>query len=261
MADQGMDTAEKAQLEITAASVESIVGSICSLSVLVIMYPGKWAAKEFHPNPYSKKIVDWFEGTGTIIGIKRNRIFILSSIHCIPGSKYSFFIKGISTRHQQVPVTLVQNFFVEENNGIDIAIFSCDIRCFDLLTLEHAKIIKWNAPSSFEAASSLWLVHYPTANGTDAVPATHRLENPCFPTVTAGTLLCSDFKSLTIDSTIIATGGSSGGLVVDRFGCIVAVHDSQHDDTPDGKPVSTHRMVKELREIFVANKQLCNLFD
>ena len=238
----------------------AVVDSIKELSVLVIMFPGKWASDQFLPNCNSTRVIDWFEGTGTIIGIKRNRLFIISSIHCIPGTKYSFFIKGSSTSHKQIPATLVHNYFIKENNGIDIAIFSCDVSNFMPETLSRVADIEWCAPDSFRLDSPVWLVHYPTSSEPDAVPSTFRLFHPCFPTVSTGRILCEDFLALTIDSDIIATGGSSGGLLIDENGLVVAVHDSQHDDTQDGQPVSTHRMVRELREVFSGNKQLCNLF-
>ena len=239
---------------------ETVVNSIRELSVLVIMYPGKWHSDKFHPNCYSTKIIDWFEGTGTIIGIKRNRVFILSSIHCIPGTKYSFFLKGTATNHEQVPITLVLNYFIEENNGIDIAVFSCDARHFSDDVLSRVHDIEWSAPDSFRIGSKIWLVHFPTSSEPNGVVSTHRLFHECFPTISTGTILSEDFNSLTIDSTIIATGGSSGGLIVDEEGRVIAVHDSQHDETPDHTLVSTHRMVRELRQTFKSNKQLCNLF-
>ena len=237
------------------------VKSICDLSVLVIMYPAKWPSDKFLPSCYSKRIIDWFEGTGTIIGVKRNRLYIMSSIHCQAGSKFSFFVKGSITDHLQLPVTLVENYFVEENNGIDIAIFSCDTKHFQDSFLEMISNIEWSAPGAFRIGSPVWLVHYPTSSEAPGVSSTHRLFNECFPTVSTGVILSEDFTALTIDSTIIATGGSSGGIIVDENGQAVAVHDSQHNDTVDGLPVSTHRMVRELREIFRRNKQLCNLFN
>jgi len=244
-----------------SAKPDQVLKSIVDLSVLVITYSGKWSQDKFLPNSMSRRKIDWFEGTGTIIGVKRNRVFILSSIHCVPGTKYSFFVKGAATQHQQFPVTLVLNHFVEENNGIDIALFSCDARVFDVDMIRGIQDIHWEAPMSFRIGSAVWLVHYPTSSEPDGVPPTHRLFNDCFPTVSTGTILCEDFGALTIDSTIIATGGSSGGLIIDEHGRAVAVHDSQHDETPDQKPVSTHRMVRELRLTLQSNRQLCNLFD
>lgn len=245
----------------TSSKPETVLKSIVDLSVLVIMYPGKWSQSSFLPNCFSKRKIDWFEGTGTIIGVKRNRVFILSSVHCIPGTKFSFFIKGHITNHEQLPVTLVLNQFVEADNGIDIAIFSCDVRLLDQAMVAGIDSIRWHAPDRFRTGSPVWLVHYPTSSEPDGVPSTHRLFNACYPTVSMGFVISDDFNSLTIDSTIIATGGSSGGLIIDENGLAVAVHDSQHDETPDNTPVSTHRMVRELRLTLASNKQLCNLFD
>lgn len=227
---------------------------IQNLSVVVIMYPGKWPSDQFLPNCYSKRIIDWFEGTGTLIGMRRNRVYILSSIHCIPGSKFTFFVKGALTEHKQVPATLVENYFVEANNGIDVSVFSCDSRHFDDNILSDVQNIEWRCPDAFRVDSPLWLVHYPTSSEPDGAASTHRLFNDCFPTVSEGVLLSEDFKGLTIDSTIIATGGSSGGSLVDENGHTVAMHDSQHDETLDKVPVSSHRMISELREAFRSNK-------
>jgi len=177
------------------------------------------------------------------------------------GNEIFFFMKGQVTNHEQVPVTLVLNQFIEVDNGIDIAIFSCDIRVLDQAMILGIDSIRWHAPDSFRIGSPVWLVHYPTSSEPDGVPSTHRLSNACHPTVSTGIILSEDFNSLTIDSTIIATGGSSGGLIIDENGLAVAVHDSQHDETPDHTPVSTHRMVRELRMTLRSNKQLCNLFD
>lgn len=247
--------------EAAAVNVKSssVVQVIQQLSVLVIMYPGKWPTDQFLPNCYSKRVIDWFEGTGTVIGLKRNRVFILSSIHCTPGHKYTFFVKGKVTEHKQIPATLVENFFVVENNGIDVSVFSCDSSYFDLDILSTIASIEWRCPESFRIGSPLWLVHYPTSSEPEGVASTHRLFNECFPTVSEGVVLSEDFGGQTLNSTIIATGGSSGGLIIDENGYVIAVHDSQHDDTLDKKPVSTHRMISELRAAFRSNKQLHNL--
>lgn len=237
----------------------AVIKVIENLSVLVIMYPGKWPSDQFLPNCHSKRVIDWFEGTGTVIGIKRNRVFILSSIHCTPSTKFTFFVKGALTEHKQVAATLVENYFVVENNGIDVAVFSCDSSCFDSHVLADIGNIQWRCPEAFRIGSPVWLVHYPTSSEPEGVASTHRLFNECFPTLSEGVLLSEDFPGLTIDSTIIATGGSSGGLLVDENGYAVAVHDSQHDETPNKVPVSTHRMISELREAFKNNKQLHNL--
>jgi hypothetical protein len=156
----------------------------------------------------------------------------------------------------------VQNYFVPKNNGIDVAVLSCDACYFAPEVLCKVSDIEWCAPDSFELASPVWLVHYPTPSSeAHGVGSTHRLDHDCHPTVSMGAILLEDCAALAIDSTIVATGGSSGGLVIDAQGRVVAVHDSQHDETADGKPVSTHRMVRELRQVFKAHKQLCNLLD
>jgi hypothetical protein len=200
---------------------ENVVQLVCELSVLVIMYPGKWPSQQFLPNCNSVRIIDWFEGTGTIIGIKRNRVYILSSIHCTPRVTYSFFLKGTATQHTQVPATLVQNYFVPENNGIDIAVFSCDASYFAHEVLCKVINIEWTAPDSFELCSPVWLVHYPTSSEAPGVASTHRLDHECQATVSNGTVLSEDFVALTIDATIVATGGSSGGLVIYAQGRVV----------------------------------------
>ena len=130
----------------TLENPEAVLKSTVDLSVLVIMYPGKWSQSTFLPNCFSKRKIDWFEGTGTIIGVKRNRVFILSSIHCIPGTKFSFFMKGQVTGHEQVPITLVLNQFIEADNGIDIAIFSCDIRVLNHTMISGMDSIRWHHP-------------------------------------------------------------------------------------------------------------------
>lgn len=238
---------------------DTVLKTIQDLSLLVIMYPGKWHADEFHPSCYSKKIIDWFEGTGTIIGRKRNRVFILSSIHCNPGRTFTFLAKGSVTQHKQIPLTLVANYFVVENNGIDVSVFSCDVCHLEDQILATIDSIEWRSPDSFRTSSPIWLVHYPTSSEPDGAVSTHRLFNECFPTVSEGVILSSDLSNCTIDSTIVATGGSSGGLLVNEHGHVLGVHDSQHDETPDQQPVSTHRLISELRVAFQNNKQLQSL--
>ena len=223
---------------------------------------------EFLPSCYSKKVIDWFEGTGTVIGFKRNRIFILSSIHCIPKPNYSFYAKGAITHHKQIPVTLVINHFIMENNGIDVAVFSCDMKYFDPTMLQNLQHLKWVDSLNYRIGSPLWLIHYPTSINnaesnmeTPVIESTHRLDHDCFPIVSTGNILSHDNIAYTIDSTIVATAGSSGGLIIDENYHIIGVHDSQHDDNPDHIPVSTHRLVKELREYFHLNKQLSHLLE
>lgn len=214
------------------------------LSVLVITYPGKWRASEFHPAPHSPRKIEWFEGTGTVIGVKRNRVFILTSIHCIPTNRYSYFVKGQITFQEQKVATLCANRFVPDENGIDIAIFSCDISNFDARLLNKLDILNWNSSTILEHNSHLYLVHFPTQKA-GAVPMTDRLDNHVYPIISEGVLVSTD--DLTIDSTISATAGSSGGLVVSADGMIIATHDSQHDETPDGRIVSTHRRISEIQ--------------
>lgn len=229
--------------------------SICNLSVLVITYPGKWNEAEFKPSHLSRRKIDWFEGTGTVVGIKRNRIFILSAIHFVPEGYFSFFVKGEITGQIQVSATLCVNHFVEENNGIDIAVFSCDIAQFDRSLLSSISNIQWKSITTFEKDSPVWLVHYPTSCDEN-VPSDSRLINPVFPTISQGILVSIDLSTLTFDSTIVGTGGSSGGIIIDGNGYALGVHDSQHDDTPTKELISTHRMIKEVKETLSTMRQL-----
>lgn len=238
----------------------AVLDSICNLSVLVITYPGKWTEPQFLPSPVSRKKIEWFEGTGTVIKVKRNRVFILSSIHCIPRGNYSFFVKGEVTGQVQVLATLCVNYFVADNNGIDFAVFSCDACHFRPEVLLQLSNLTWKSPDSFVAGSQVWLVHYPTLVGS-TLASTSRLENPVFPTVSDGTIVSDDLDTYTIDSTIIATGGSSGGIVINNVGFAVGIHDSQHNDnTPMGVFVSTHRLVCALKEKFDQVRQLHGIF-
>jgi hypothetical protein len=216
------------------------------LSVLVITYAGKWRDSQFHPSCNSARPIEWFEGTGTVIGIKRNRVFILSSIHCAPTNRYSFFVKGSITSQEQKVATLCANRFVPDDNGIDIAIFSCGSSGFDSSILQNISNLMWkcNAGKCLENNCPLFLIHFPTQQ-PGIVPITDRLENAVFPVISEGTLISTGDDSCTIDSTITATAGSSGGLVMSADGMIVATHDSQHDETPDGRMVSTHRLIND----------------
>eukprot|EP01031_Cornospumella_fuschlensis_P038413 gene38413-46682_t len=222
---------------------EGVVAALSALSVMVIIYDGKWRGEQFHPDKYSSKVYDWFEGTGTVVGFKRNRVFILSSIHCNPTSTYTFFVKGDITRQVQVNATLLVNCFVQENNGIDVAVFSCDISGFVEETLNsYLGYIRWHTPESIPAKSKVTLVHYPTSvpaaaateesSETLEYDATYRLFNPVYPTITYGEVVSHSPETSTFDSTIIATGGSSGGILVDEHGRCLGVHDSQHNENP-----------------------------
>jgi hypothetical protein len=234
------------------------------LSVLVITYAAKWHGDQFHPSPLSSKKVNWFEGTGTVVGLKRNNVFILSSIHCIPDCKYSFFIKGAITNHLQQKVTICCNRFEESDNGIDVAIFSCDARKFDSEYLRRIDTLRWYEPEVFPISVNIWLVHFPTVplGDTDAPEATtYRLHNEVYPSITKGVTISVDPIVGTFDSSIIATGGSSGGLVKNSQGLILGIHDSQHDNTPDHTVVSTHRLSIAVKSSLRHIRQLQGFFE
>jgi hypothetical protein len=232
------------------------------LSVLVITHPGKWKEGSFHPSKFSVRKIDWFEGTGTVIGIKRNRVSILSSIHCEPNSKYSFFVKGAITNQEQVVATLSLNRFEEEDNGIDVAIFSCDASCFDAEVLSRmTQYLRWNFSAQIVRhpplpVTNLYLVHYPTLQEEQDI--TRRLHEPVFSEVATGVLVSVDSECF--DSTIVATAGSSGGLIVSEEGYILGSHDSQHNDTPDGSTLSTHRMCTAVREALSSVRGVSEMF-
>lgn len=119
--------------------------SVCQdLSLLVITCPKTERKKEFLPNELSTRVTEWFEGTGTIIGIKRNYLFILTSIHCIPTEKYSFFVKGKSSFQKQIPATLCFNHYEIDNIGLDVAILSCDINNFDQDIIKMVDLLQWS---------------------------------------------------------------------------------------------------------------------
>lgn len=239
--------------------VELICKTVSSLSVLVIIIPEKWDKDEFVPNEMSTKRFVWFEGTGTVIGLKRNRAFILTSIHCIPTSRYSFFIKGPVSQQNQVPATLCINHFEKEDNGIDMAVLSCDAKILDEIILQEISSLVWNCPLSnhYKIEEPIWLVHYPNIDST--MTPTHRLRHPVHPDVAVGILLSIDESNDTFDSTIIASEGSSGGLVIDKNGHVLGIHDSQHDDNEANEIVSTHRMTRAVQRRFQANRQLESL--
>lgn len=75
---------------------------------------------------------------------------------------------------------------------------------------------------------ALWCVHYPNLDLT--LPVTHRLVNPVFSDVAYGILHSVNSSVHTFDSTMIASEGSSGGLIIDIDGRVLGFHDSQHDD-------------------------------
>lgn len=233
-----------------------VLEAVAGLSVLVITCPGKWTKNEFLPSSLSRRKIDWFEGTGAVIGIKRSRVFILSSIHCIPEANYTYFIKGAITDQKQVIATLCCNHFIRENNGIDVAIFSCDVKCFKADVQLKLSCVRWC--DNFSIGSSIWLVHFPTSS--EEVVATHRLTEDVHPSTATGNIVSIDTVSSTFDSTIVATGGSSGGILVDASGFALGVHDSQHDDTEDGTFVSTHRTVSALRDVLSSVRQLEGMF-
>ena len=240
------------------------VAALCELSTLVIIYPGRWPdAHQFLPSPDSPHEVEWFEGTGTVIGVKRRRVFILSSIHIQDATKHSFWVKGQATGHRQERATLVDNCFVE--NGIDVAVFSCDVGAFDAALLARClPALRWRYTDTFVRGAAVWLVHYPTvSDNRHGRSATTRLEGPVAPAVAVGEVLSFDAAAFLFDSTIAATGGSSGGVVVDADGRMLGVHDSQHDDNPlaPGQPVSSHRAADELRAVFGRNRQVQHIFD
>lgn len=234
----------------------SILEDIQDLSLLVISTPKKELKSEFNPKEDSVRVTEWFEGTGTIIGTKRNHIFIITSIHCIPTQSYSYFVKGKSSRQSQVRGTLCMNHFEAENNGLDVAVLSCDISSFDTSIVQKVNSFVWDCPLSthYRIGEKLWCVHYP--NLATSLPPTHRLRNPVFPDVSVGTLHSLDAVSNTFDSTIIASEGSSGGLVIDSNGHILGIHDSQHNDHGDGITYSTHRMLDIIKKKFSEVRQL-----
>lgn len=235
-------------LQRSATPAEDSIRLVQDLSVLVITSPGKWKDAQFHPSKLSVRKVEWFEGTGTVIGIRRNRVFVLSSIHCVPNSSYSFFVKGSITDHQQVVATLSANKFEAGNNGIDIALFSCNVSSFDATVLRRmSESLMWqfSPPSLCARPIMLSLVHFPTLEGDDDI--TRRLHEPVFPVVSSGVLLAVDEEGGCFDSSILATAGSSGGLIIGEEGFVLGSHDSQHDETPDGSVASTHRMCGAVR--------------
>lgn len=243
-----------------------VLKSISDLSVLVITSPQKWRFPQFHPSPLSERKVDWFEGTGTIIGLNRNRVFIISSIHCIPDKNYSYFIKGLITNHVQQACTLCVNYFVEESNGIDVAILSCSVtEIFSTEILLNLSNLKWRSDLSLlQTMSSVWLVHFPTNSDAGVADMTERLHSPVFPTISSGIIISTDESNLTFDSTIIATSGSSGGLIIAaESGFILGVHDSQHNEhvSKPGELVSTHRMTRALQLSTRSVRQLNQLFN
>lgn len=243
------------------------IESVSNLSVLVITHAGIWRDEQFHPSSSSPYEIEWFEGTGTIIGTKRNRVFIISSIHCNPTSKYSFFIKGRASHHMQIKATVVENHFIAENNGIDVAVFSCDIDRFDNAILnENLQHLHWKCCYHFPQSNSIWLIHFPTLNedeNTGNVSTERLFSLTVQPTISTGTIISTDWDMNCFDSTIIATGGSSGGLIINEEGFIIGVHDSQNNENNllPGQLVSTHRMAKELRDILGKNRQIQHIFD
>jgi len=191
----------------------------------------------------------------------------LEALHCILQGHYTFFVKGSVTNHIQIPVTLCVNEFVEENNGIDVAVFSCDSSYFDKSIMMNLSHFVWDQSitSSVQLNSHIYLVHFPTISNDgdsndDTECATYRLYNTVSPSISHGIVLTSQISSYTFDSTIIATGGSSGGLIIDGNGLILGVHDSQHDENDTNTSVSTHRMVCELRQKLSHIRQLSDLF-
>ena len=243
-------------------AVQNTIDLVQALSVLVITHPGKWKHEQFQPSPSSLRRIEWFEGTGTVIGMKRNRVFIISSIHCTPTSSYSFFVKGGITGQEQVPATLSVNRFEETNNGLDIALFSCSADCFDKDVLQRmTESLRWDYSAPLIRPSSmtrLSLIHFPTL--PDEQDITRRLHMSVFPEVTTGVLFSVDVEGECFDSTILATAGSSGGLIVSEDGCILGSHDSQHDETPDGSVVSTHRMCGSVVEALSLMRRVNDFF-
>ena len=231
---------------IVDQAAEDCIRLVQDLSVLIITYPGKWREEEFNPSELSVRRIEWFEGTGTVIGLKRNRVFI----HCEPKG-YSFFVKGCITNQKQVMATLSINQYEAANNGIDIALLSCDASCFDPIILQRMiQNLKWDF-SSLDSGTlttqplRLYLVHYPTLCEQEQ-NITRRLYQPVFSDISVGYLLAID--SDCFDSSVEATAGSSGGLLISEQGVIVGSHDSQHNDTIDGTTVWTHRMCVAIRE-------------
>lgn len=237
----------------------SSIDLITDLSVLVITFHGKCSKRSFVPDPTSSKKIEWFEGTGTVIGSKRNVVFIMTALHCQAESKFSYFIKGVISSQEQVPATLVLNKFVEENNGIDIAILSCSADLLDAAIVSRAMELQWQRQQiSHCIGAPVWLIHFPTVTDVDQ-DSTHRLKHPVNPTVSQGYVLSQCSSDGTFDSTITATGGSSGGLVIDSAGTILGAHDSQHDDTADNSVASTHREVREIFSHLECSRQLSHL--
>ena len=231
-----------------------------ALSTLIIIYEGRWRnPHEFFPSSLAHQQVLWDEGTGTIIGCDRASVFILSSIHKKSASKCTFWIKGRATEHRQIPATLVENRY-EENDGIDVAMFSCPLGAIDATLLSrYLPAVRWSYPDTFQPGAAVWLVHYPTFDCT-GTEATSRLRGAVEPDVAYGEVLSHDVATFLFDSTIEATAGSSGGVIVDADGFVVGVHDSIHDVDPpaagDRAVVSSHRAAAELRQHFLTHLPL-----
>lgn len=254
--------------------MNEVIEAVSKLSVLVVIYDGNWKESQFHPNCNSTKVYNWFEGTGTIIGTKRNRVVIMSSIHCNPSNKCCFFIKGEITNQIQIKATLCINCYVEDNNGIDVAIFSCHISNFheDIL-LRYLPSIKWcSSLNCLQRDSRVCLVHYPTfipqdtdmsnQQNEEQQDSTYRLFHSVYPSQNDGILISYSLENYTFDSTIIATCGSSGGIIINEEGLCLGVHDSQHNENilMDGINVSTHRMICDIRDKVKEIKYLQDLF-
>jgi len=204
----------------------------------------------------SPKKIEWFEGTGTIIGVKRNRAFVLTSIHCNPTSLYSYFIKGVVSQQKQVPTTLCINHFIYECNGIDMAVLSCDTKSLNSTILDKLSTLFWSCTlkTHYKTGEKVWLVHYPNIDST--MTPTHRLVHAVYPDIAVGTLISVDSSNNTFDSTMVASEGSSGGLVIDCNGHVLGIHDSQHDDNSTKEVVSTHRMIRAVQQHFLEVRQL-----
>jgi Trypsin-like peptidase domain len=251
-ADAEAAGADTARQQPEPAAVEALK----ALSTLVIIFEGRWRnVKEFMPSPDSPRPVNWDEGTATIIGRDRTSAYILLSIHKKNAAKCSFWVKGRATGYQQTPAQLMINRF-EENDGIDVAMLSCNVEAFDdALLSRYLPELRWRYTSDFRRGAAVWLVHFPTVDETElsGENATCRLRDEVEPEVAYGVVLSQDVATFLFNSTIVATPGSSGGVVIDVDGHVIGVHDSIYHKDHINPTMSSHRAAAELKQYFLDN--------